>query len=188
MPYDIRPDPGEYNTYFDRYIALVPAGDIIALLSVQLDDTVALVRDLTDEQALHAYAPGKWTIKEVLGHVMDAERVFMYRALRFARGDATALPGFDENTYAPAGGFNARPLASLVSELTAVRRATVAFLAGLPSAAWERSGTASGFPVSVRGLMARHCHVSSLAAAGRSSRICTWVPTSGRLPSSSAVP
>ena len=152
MPYDQRPDPGEYNAYYDRYIALVPAGDIIALLSVQIDDTLALVRDLTEEQALHAYAPGKWTIKEVLGHIMDAERIFMYRALRFARGDATPLPGWDETAYAPAGGFSARPLASLIAEFTAVRRATVAFLAGLPAEAWQRSGTANESGASVRAL------------------------------------
>lgn len=152
MPYDTRPDPGEYNAYYDRYVALVPAGDIIALLTVQLDDTIALLRDLSEEQALHAYAPGKWTIKEVIGHVMDAERVFMHRAMRFGRGDETPLPSFDENVYTPAGEFNARPLASLISEFTAVRRATVALLAGLPAEAWERKGTASRFPVSVRGL------------------------------------
>lgn len=152
MAYDIRPDPGEYNTYYDRYVALVPAGDIVALLSVQLDDTIALLRDLSDEQALHAYGPGKWTIKQVLGHIMDAERVFTLRALRFARGDDTSLPSFDENTYALTGGFNERPLASLISELMAVRRATIALLAGLPVEAWERTGIASGYPASVRGL------------------------------------
>lgn len=152
MPYEGRPDPGEYNAYYDRYVALIPAGDIIALLSVQIDDTTALLRDLSEEQALHAYAPGKWSIKEVLGHIMDAERVFMQRALRFARGDETPLPSFDENAYAVAGAFNARPLASLISELTAVRRASIAFLAGLSPDAWERTGTASGFRVSVRAL------------------------------------
>lgn len=152
MPYDTRPDPGEYNTYYDRYVALVPAGDIIALLSVQIDDTTALLRDLTEEQALHAYAPGKWSIKEVLGHVIDAERVFMQRALRFARGDRTPLPSFDENAYAIAGAFDDRALASLISELTAVRRASIAFLAGLSHQAWERTGIASDHPVSVRAL------------------------------------
>lgn len=152
MPYDSRPDPGEYNTYYDRYVALVPAGDIIALLTVQIDDTTALLRDLSEEQALHAYAPGKWSIKEVIGHIMDAERVFMHRALRFGRGDRTPLPTFDENAYAIAGDFNARPLARLVSEFTAVRRATIALLAGLPAGAWERKGEASQFMVSVRGL------------------------------------
>ncbi|HEX2168537.1 MAG TPA: DinB family protein [Longimicrobiales bacterium] len=152
MAYDSRPDPGEYNAYYDRYVALVPAGDIIALLSVQIDDTIALLRDISEEQALHAYAPGKWSIKTVLGHIMDAERVFMQRALRFARGDDTPLPSFDENAYAQAGGFNARPLASLISELMAVRRATIALLAGLPPEAWERKGVASDHPASVRAL------------------------------------
>ena len=152
MPYSNRPDPSEYNTYFDRYVSLVPAGDIIALLTVQLDDTVALLRDLTEEQALYAYAPGKWTIKEVVGHLADTERVFAHRALRFARADTTPLPGFDENAYAPAGEFNARPLASLISELTAVRRATVALLAGLPDAAWQRGGKSNDNFVSVRSL------------------------------------
>lgn len=152
MPYDARPDPGEYNAYYDRYIALVPPGDIIALLTVQIDDTFALLRDLSEEQALHAYAPGKWTIKEVVGHIMDAERVFSYRALRFARGDQTPLASFDENAYAVAGRFNARPLASLISEFTAVRRATVAFLAGLPADTWVRGGQASDWRVSVRAL------------------------------------
>lgn len=152
MPYDQRPDPGEYNAYYDRYIALVPAGDIVALLSVQIDDTIALLRDLSDEQALRAYAEGKWTIKEVIGHIMDAERVFGHRALRFARGDATPLPAFDENAYTPAGEFNARPLASLISELTMVRRATVAMYAGLPQHAWVRGGTASESYISVRAL------------------------------------
>ena len=152
MAFDRRPDPGEYNAYYDRYIALVPAGDIIALLSVQLDDTVALLRDLSDDQALHAYATGKWTIKEVIGHIMDAERVFTYRALRFARGDETPLASFDENLYAPAGAFNARPITTLISELTAVRRATVAFYAGIGADAWRRGGIASGNYMSVGGL------------------------------------
>lgn len=152
MPYSNRPDPSEYNTYFDRYISLVPAGDIIALLAVQLDDTVALLRDLTEEQALHAYAPGKWTIKEVIGHIADTERVFAHRALRFARADETPLPGFDENAYTPAGAFNVRPLASLISELSAVRRATVALLAGLPVEAWQRGGRASDNFITVRAL------------------------------------
>jgi hypothetical protein len=152
MAFAERPDPGEYNAYYDRYIALVPPGDIIALLSVQLDDTVAMLRDLSEDQALHAYAPGKWTIKEVIGHIMDAERVFSYRALRFARGDETPLASFDENLYAPAGGFNNRRLATLISELTAVRRATIAFYAGLSADAWVRGGTASNNYMSVRGL------------------------------------
>lgn len=152
MSYERRPDPDEYHPDYAGYVERVPGGDIIAILAIQIEDTVALLRELSDEQALHAYAPGKWTIKEVIGHVTDAERVFAYRALRFARGDATPLPGFDEKSYAPAGRFVERPLASLTAELVTVRRATVALLAGLPDEAWTRAGPANHAIASVRAL------------------------------------
>jgi hypothetical protein len=152
MAYDQPPVSGEYNEYYGKYIQRVPAGDIVAILATQVDDTLALLRDLTEPQAQHAYAPGKWTIKEVIGHVIDAERIFAYRALRFARGDRTPLATFDENFYVPAGAFGDRPLANLAAELSAVRRATVALLAHVPADAWMRSGPASGMDVSVRAL------------------------------------
>jgi uncharacterized damage-inducible protein DinB len=152
MSYDSRPPHTEYAEWYARYVALVPDGDIVAILATQLHDTYALLRELTDEQARLAYAAGKWSIKEVIGHIADAERVFATRALCFARGDATPLPGFDENAYVPAGSFDDRPLASLLAELSAVRGATVSLFAGLPSQAWERSGTASDNRVSVRAL------------------------------------
>lgn len=150
MAYEQRPAPSEYAEYYQRYVDRVPDGDIVALLATQADDTVALLRDLTDEQALRAYAPGKWTIKQVIGHLCDAERVFSYRAMRIARGDVTPLPSFDENVYAVEGAFDARPLPSLLAEFTAVRRATVALLAGLPHESWARAGMASGWPVTTR--------------------------------------
>jgi uncharacterized damage-inducible protein DinB len=152
MAYDQRPEAGEYNPYYERYISRVPAGDIVAILATQVDDTMALLRELSDERALFAYAPGKWSIKEVVGHVIDAERVFAYRAMRFARGDQLPLQTFDENAYVPAGAFDSRPLVSLAAELNAVRRATVALLAHLPHDAWLRGGPASGMHVSVRAL------------------------------------
>lgn len=152
MSYDQRPGDDEYDAYYAKYVALVPEGDIVAILATQLEDTLAVVRNLTDEQARGAYAPGKWSIKEVIGHLADSERIFASRALRFGRGDATPLPGFDENSYVPAGRFNDRPLPSLVAELAAARGATVALFAGLPAEAWTRSGRANGVPVSVRGL------------------------------------
>jgi uncharacterized protein (TIGR03083 family) len=151
MPYDERPDGGEYAEFYAKYVARVPDGDIVAILATQIDDTLALLRELSDDQAGGTYGPGKWSVKEVVGHVADAERVFAYRMLRIARGDATPLPGFDENAYVPTADFNARPLASLLAELVAVRRATVALLAGLPDDAWTRTGTASNAVVSVRG-------------------------------------
>src|SRR3954465_4125124 len=116
-----RPAADEYLAYYDRYIALVPDGNLIDLLVEQQRDMMRTLRPVDDERGLHAYAPGKWTVKEVIGHLSDAERVFAYRALRFARGDAQPLAGFDENAYAPAGRFNARPLADPADEFPRVR-------------------------------------------------------------------
>lgn len=152
MSYERRPDEEEYQPYYAGYVARVPDGDIVAILATQIDDTLALLRELSDEQALHAYAPGKWSIKEVIGHIADAERVFAYRALRFGRGDATPLAGFDETSYTPAGRFDERPLASLTAELVTVRRATVALFAGLPTDGWTRGGTANDARITVRAL------------------------------------
>lgn len=147
-----RPEHGEYLEYYRTYIARVPDGDIVAILGEQLEGTRRLLSGLRDAQALHRYAPGKWSVKEVVGHVTDAERVFAYRALRFARGDRTALPGFDERAWVPAGRFDARTIASLADELGAVRNATVALFRGLPSEVSLRDGEANGAAVSVRAL------------------------------------
>ena len=152
LPQTVRPEAGEYDPYYGRYIALVPDGDVVGALAGQLAHTIAPLRRLTDEDARQAYAPGKWTIAEVIGHVCDVERVMAYRALRIARGDTTPLAGFDENAYTPAGEFDARPFVSLLDELEQVRRATVALLAGLPASAWTRTGTVNAGPVSVRAL------------------------------------
>jgi hypothetical protein len=152
MPYEYRPSSDEYPPYYAPYVDGVPEGDIVAILATQLHDTFALLRELNDAQAMHAYADGKWTIKEVVAHLADAERIFAIRVLRFARGDATTLPLFDENNYVPAGMFNARPLPSLLAELAAVRGATVALIAGLPESAWERRGMVSDQTISVRAL------------------------------------
>jgi uncharacterized damage-inducible protein DinB len=147
-----RPASDEYAPFYGRYIDLVPAGGIVGILARQVDETVALLDALSENAAEHRYSPGKWSIKEVVGHVADGERVFAYRALRFGRGDAMALPGFDENHYVPAGHFGDRSLRSLLDELVAVRRATVALLDGLPADAWLRRGEASGADVTVRAL------------------------------------
>ncbi len=150
--YEGRPGANEHSPYYGRYIARVPAGGLVSLLERQMQETRGLLEPLSDAQADHAYAPGKWTIKEVIGHLADSERIFSYRALRFGRGDATELAGFDQDPYVPAGAFGARMLVSLVEELTAVRQATVRLLAGLPAEAWLRRGVASGHVVSVRAL------------------------------------
>src|SRR5881227_2652358 len=103
-----RPAAAEYDPYYGRYIDKVPEGDLLRTLEDQARETQRLLAGLSDAKALHRYAAGKWSIKEVIGHVADTERVYAYRALRFARADATALPGFDENAWVPAGSFDAR--------------------------------------------------------------------------------
>ena len=149
----MRPDPSEYAPFYARYVAQVPDGRIVDILDAQIGDTLDLVRGLDALQALHRYAPGKWSIKEVLAHLADAERIFAYRALRFARGDATSLPGFDENLFAAASGADTRPLAELADEFSAVRRATIALGRGLAPEALLHRGSANGFEVSVRALL-----------------------------------
>jgi hypothetical protein len=147
-----RPDATEHAPYYGRYIAQVPESDAISALESQMADALALLRTIPEARGEHRYGPDKWTIKEVLGHVIDAERVFAYRALRFARKDETPLPGFDENTYVPAGGFNRRTLADLISEWEEVRRSNLSFFRGLTPEAWTRRGLASENPFTVRAL------------------------------------
>lgn len=147
-----RPAPDEHAPYYIRYIGLVPDGDITRTLEAQLPQMRALLSGLRDEQAGHRYAPGKWSVKESLGHVIDAERVFGYRAMVAARGDAVSLPGFEQDDYVASGAFDARSLRSLLHELEAVRRSTIALFQSLSADAWDRRVVASGNPVSARAL------------------------------------
>jgi len=147
---DRRPDASEHAAYYARYVALVPDAGARARLAQDLD---ALAAMLDGADADHAYAPGKWSVRQVVQHVADAERIFATRALCIARGDQTPLPGFDENAYADATAGDVRPLADVLGELRAVRAATLALVDGLPDEAWDRVGTASGHPVSVRALV-----------------------------------
>lgn len=150
--YDTAPAASEHAPYYGRYVSRVPSGDIIAALERQGEETFQLLNGLSPEQADFRYAPGKWSIKEVIGHLTDAERIFAYRALRFARGDDTPLAGFDENDYTPAGEFGDRSLGDLVADLRAARASTVALFRGLPATAMTRGGEASGVHVTVRAL------------------------------------
>jgi hypothetical protein len=147
-----RPEPGEHVPFYAGYVALVPDGDVLATLRAQAGETVSLLRGLPSDRAGHRYAPGKWSLGQVVGHVADAERVFAYRALAFARGDASELPGFDENAYAEASPAVDRPLAEVLGDLAAVRGATLSLFGALPGAAWARRGVANGNPVTVRAL------------------------------------
>jgi len=147
-----RPDESEYFSYYHKYISLVPNGDVVSQLESQHGETRTLLAPLSAERAGYRYAPGKWSVREVIGHLSDSERVFAYRAMRFARNDATPLPGFDENSFAANANYDERSLESVVDELTAVRRATVAFFNGLASEAWLRRGLANDKEMSVRAL------------------------------------
>ena len=152
MPATTRPDPSEYAAFYARYLALVPDGDLPDLLDAQAAEIAAWAAGVSEAQAAHRYAEDKWSAREVLGHMADTERVFAYRILRIARGDATPLPGFDENAYVAHAGVEARSVASVADEFATVRGATAALLRGLPEGAWTRTGTASGHRVSVRAL------------------------------------
>lgn len=147
-----RPASDEYAPYFDTYISKVLAGDLRDLLRMQLHDTVTLLSNVDDARAARGYGPGKWTLKESLLHVIDAERVFTYRLLRVARGDQTPLPGFEQDEWVPQSGANARSVSSLLLELSAVRASTVLLVDSIEPAAWIRRGTASGNPISARAL------------------------------------
>ncbi|WP_420126623.1 DinB family protein [Longimicrobium sp.] len=147
-----RPDASEHLPYYSKYVDRVPDGDLLQTLRAQLDDTLALVRGLDEAQGGHRYAPGKWSIRGVLNHLIDAERIFAYRALRIARGDQTPLESFDENAYAEESNADARTLADLAGEMEHVRRASLSLFASLSDEALARLGTASGGPVSVRAL------------------------------------
>lgn len=147
-----RPDSTEHIEYFGRYTALVPDGSIEETLRKQREETAALLARVPAANEEHRYAEGKWSVKEVVGHMADGERVFAYRALRIGRNDMTPLPGFEENDYVAEGRFGRRSLASLAQEFRAVREGTLELLAGLDETALVRRGTAAGNPVSARAL------------------------------------
>jgi uncharacterized damage-inducible protein DinB len=147
-----RPAADEHVAYFQKYIALVPDGDIVGALASQMPVTVELLSGLSDAQANFRYAPGKWSVKEVVGHMLDSERVFTYRALAAARGEPAPLPSFDQDLYVANAGFESRSLASILEALTAVRAATVALFASFDEAAMSRRVIASGNPVTARAL------------------------------------
>lgn len=149
-----RPTPNEHAPFYAGYIARVPPGDIVEILRGQISETSRFLRSIPDDRTSSGYAPGKWTIRDVVGHLADVERVMGYRALRFARADRTPLPGFEENEYVPLAGASSKSMEVLVGELETVRSATVALLAGLPTEAWRRVGSANGNEISVRALAA----------------------------------
>ena len=143
-----------YAPYFQNYLNQTPDdGNLLTHLKNIEKETAQLVRSLSEEKLLFRYAEGKWTIKDVLIHLADAERIFAYRALRFARADETNLSGFDENTYVPAAAANDRKIGDILKEMAAVRAASIAFCKSLDRKTYKRSGTSNGKPISVAALV-----------------------------------
>jgi uncharacterized damage-inducible protein DinB len=147
-----RPEAGEYAEHYATYISKVPGTNVVGILESQRLQMSQLFAGRTERDGNFRYAPGKWTVKEVLGHVTDCERIFTYRALRIARGDQTPLPGFEQDDFVKNGGFAARTLADLVEEFGAVRGASIALFRSFNDEAWSRRGVASQKPVTVRAL------------------------------------
>ena len=137
---------------YQRYVDLVPEKDITAALEQQGRVTAAMLRGLDEKKAAFRYEPEKWSVKQVVGHFTDTERIFGYRALAIARGETKSLPGFDENAYAAAADFDHRPMRDLAGDYEVVRRSTVALFRSLSEDAWSRSGKANEVDVDVRGL------------------------------------
>ncbi len=147
-----RPAPDEYAPYYGQYISQVPGDDALPVLTASRATTTALFAGIPAAKGGYRYAPGKWTVCEVVGHLSDAERIFCYRLLRIARGDATPLASFDENVYVPEGRFEERSLADVAAEFATVRDATLSLLRSLDPSRLERRGIASEKPVSARAL------------------------------------
>ncbi|HEX8895343.1 MAG TPA: DinB family protein [Terriglobales bacterium] len=147
-----RPADNEHAPSYATYISKVPDGDLLNFMELQPDQFNGLINDLTDEQAIEPPAPGKWSVKQVLGHLCDTERIMGYRALRFARADKTEIEGFEQDDYVAAANSNARSATELLAELKSVRGATLSLLESLTTAESERSGMANGKSISVRAL------------------------------------
>ena len=147
-----RPEAGEFAEYYGKYIAKVPGTDVLGILESERLQMSRLFAGRSERDGNFRYAPGKWTIKEILGHVTDAERIFAYRALRIARADETPLSGFEQDDYVKNGGFGGRILADLAEEFDTVRGASISLFRSFNDQAWGRRGVASQKEVTVRAL------------------------------------
>jgi len=147
-----RPEAGEYAPYYDRYISLVSGDDILLTLERQLPQTLDFLSGVSEEQGEFRYAPDKWSLKEVVGHLIDTERIMSYRALRFARNDKTAIAGYEQDDYVRFGPFSHCRLADLLDEFRHVRHASISLFRNLDQEAWLRRGVANQNEISVRAL------------------------------------
>lgn len=148
-----RPHPSEYPPYFDSYISLIKGDDIIKTLNEGIPSFQMLISLVTEHKENFRYAPGKWTLKEVIGHMTDVERIMSYRALSFARGERMALPGFDENDYVKNANFSKRALADLAYEFTQLRTANVNLFRSFDQTVLDRKGIANGKEINVRAIL-----------------------------------
>lgn len=149
---NLRPEKNEYAEFYANYVSLVEETDIISVLQNQPEELQKLLAGISVEKENFRYAEGKWSFRELLGHIIDGERVFSYRVLRISRGDQTPLAGFEENFYVANSNFNNRPLAGLLEEFSLLRQSNVLLFKNLTEEAWQRTGTASDATVSVRAL------------------------------------
>ena len=147
-----RPDKSEYPDYCEGYVSKVPAGDIVTVLGAQLEESLALFRNIPEARGGYRYAEEKWSVKEVIGHITDGERILAYRALRFARGDTTPLAGYEQDDYVLGGGFERRSLKDLIDEFETVRCATMSLFSSFDGEAWSRRGVANKNEMTVRGV------------------------------------
>lgn len=147
-----KPPVGEFAPFYQSYIDKVPEDDILQTLENSRAQTIELLQTLPTEKWLYRYEPGKWSIKEMIVHLADAERVFAYRAMCIARNEQNPLPGFDHNAYVPESRADKRSIASIIGEYNAVREASLQLYANFEEDVWMRVGNANGAPVSVRAL------------------------------------
>jgi len=147
-----RPERDEFDSYYERYISLVENGDILSVLKNQISETVVLLNGIDAEEADFRYAAEKWSVKELVGHMIDTERIFAYRALRIARGDRTPIEGYEQDDYIKNAEFGKCGLADLAEEFSLVRKSNLYLFRNLSEAAWLRRGTANGKEVTVRAL------------------------------------
>jgi hypothetical protein len=152
MKFAIRPASTEYAEPYARYVANVPEEDILSAIEQQSTETQKLLASLDETKAAYRYAAEKWSVKEVLGHVIDGERIFAYRALAIARGETQPLPGWDENPYVASAKFDAWKLGDLSEHYALVRRSNIVLFRNFPDEAWDREGVASNNPITVRAL------------------------------------
>jgi len=147
-----RPEPSEYNEYYEKYVSLIDDTDLLSTLEEQMRETRDLFAGFPEERGSHAYADGKWTVKEVISHLLDGERIFAYRLLRIARGDETPLEGFEQDGYIENSHANERTFNDLLCEFGELRAANLRLMRSMDDADWQRGGTASGSPVTARAL------------------------------------